>query len=259
MPIAKKMTRRTRSGVGSNQERKKEATHDYRYFPEPDIPPMSFDVAFLEDIQRSIPELPQNKRKRFIEQYGFNEETALLLTENQALAEWIENVISELRVWLQQLQQTQDEAINWEQQQPALIKLVAGWTTSELFKLIKAASSTFDAVKITAENFAEFLVLIYEKKINSSAAQIVLKEMFENGGDPTNIMSEKNLGQIEDDAQLELVIGAVIAENPDAVCEYQAGKTALMKFFIGKIMKATQGKANPQRVAEILEKRLSKK
>ena len=134
-------------------------------------------------------------------------------------------------------------------------KLAFNWLSSELFGLV---DTSFDIknLKITAENMAELLKLIYRAKLNSSAGQTVLKAMFDTGDDPSHIMEEQDLGQVDDDKALQIFVEEVIKNNPQQVEDYKAGKIVLLKFFVGKVMAASKGKANPQKIENILQEKL---
>ena len=232
-------------------QRVKETSADYRYFPEPDIPPIKIDNAWIKEIKTHLVELPQNKKKRFIEQYNLDNDSAEILISDKALASYTENVISELRAWIDS---TGDE---WERQKNKLAKLTSNWLISELFKHLKENHQTIKDIKITAENFAELITLVYQDKINSSAGQKILKIMYENGGDPTNIMADIGLEQMDNDDELENIIKKILTKNTPQVEQYRAGKTEISKFFIGQVMATTKGKANPKKVSEMLNKLLN--
>lgn len=240
--------------------RSKEAVQDYRYFPEPDIPPLLFEPEKIERIRKELPEMPHTRKKRFIKEYGLTERDAQILIEDPALSEFFENTISELRSWLDSLDTTEgsDEEI-WIANRKKLTKFVIGWLLSEVLKLANAAQISIRQSKITPENFAEFITLLYERKINSSAGQVILAEMFRIGIDPSQCMEEKNLEQVSDVTALEKAVQEVIQEESKGVRDYEAGKAQALMFLVGKVMKKTQGKANPQLVTDIIRKTLAKK
>lgn len=240
------------------EQRNKEESADYRYFPEPDLTPLVFTEENIKEIQATLPELPQEKRLRFIKEYGTTLADARILVENEEVADYFEAVMSEGRAWLEANGDpagTSEEI--WELNKKKLTKLICGWLLSELFKLMNAAGAGILDIKITPENFAEFITLVYQRKVNSSAAQIILKQMFETGADPSNIMEEEDLVQLDDEATLESVAFKVIKENPEQVADYQKGKTPLLKFFIGLGMKELKGKANPEKLGELFRRKLS--
>ncbi len=240
----------------TEEQRTKEAENDYRYFPEPDLPPL--DLSRLRDkVIPSLPELPRAKRIRFITQYEFTPEEAKILTEDKKWANYTENVISELQSWLISLQEVEGtEKEIWEKHKHKITRLLAGWLVTKLGGLMADNKIDIRRLKITPENFAEFITLIYQNKISGPTAMKILEEMLLTGGDPSQIMESKNLGQISDTDEMEKIIDGIIAENPDEVKSYKAGKTNLIQFFIGQTMKKTQGKANPKIAEEIIKKKL---
>ena len=233
-------------------QRVKETSADYRYFPEPDIPPLKINQEWINEIKCQLSELPAQKIKRFKEEYYFSDYEAEILAGEKALAGYTEKVISELRAWIE------TSGDNWERQKHKLAKATANWLINELFKHFKTDGQTINQIKITPENFAEFICLVYQGKINSSAAQTILTSMYKNGGDPTNIMADLGLEQLDDREALEKIIAEVVFKNQKQAEEYKAGKTNVLQFLIGKIMAATRGKANPKLLIEILTKVLKK-
>jgi len=229
-------------------QRIKETSADYRYFPEPDIPPIHIDSKWVEEIKSSLVEMPMEKRKRFMAEYDLSAYDADILVSDKALAEYTEEVISELRAWIIASGDT------WERQKKKLSKLAANWLVNELLKHQNAEGKTIKDTKITPKNFAELLSLVYEDKINSSAAQQILEVMFKKGGDPTDIMADLRLEQMDDLAELEKAVKDVLAKNSKQVSEYKAGKEGVLQFLVGQVMSATKGKANPKKVQEIMKK-----
>lgn len=240
----------------TEEQRTKEAENDYRYFPEPDLPPL--DLTNLRDkVIGSLPELPRAKRARFVAQYEFTPEEAKILVEDKILASYAEKVISELRAWLIALEEVEgSEEEIWAGHGRQLTRLVAGWLINKLGGLMADNKIDIRRLKITPENFAEFITLIYQNKISGPTALKILEEMMAAGGDPSQIMETKNLGQISDTGELEKIIDGLIAEHPEEVAEYKQGKSALLQFFIGQVMKKTQGKANPKVAEEIIKKKI---
>ncbi len=172
----------------------------------------------------------------------------MTLVTNKELADYFEQVVSELETW-SKIKSISDK-------QP-LVKLTANYLLTELQKLLWASKTEMEDCQISPENFAEFITLIQQKEISSSAAQAVLKDMFETGSDPSHIIEAKELRQISDEAALVKIVNRVIKDNPQPVKDYQAGKEKALQFLIGKVMAASQGKANPEVVAEILKKEIS--
>lgn len=232
------------------RQRVKESAADYRYFPEPDIPPINIEGEKISEIKVRLPEMPDAKKKRFMDNYDFSDENAKALVSSKDLAAYTEKVVSELRAWIDS---TGD---NWERQKKKLAKLTSNWLLSELFSHMNKDGLSINDINITPENFAELITLVYKEKINSSAGQKILKVMYEKGGDPTDIMKDMGLEQMDDEKQLEDTIKKVLQDNPDQVELYKGGKTALLQYFVGQTMAATKGKANPKKVSEILKKLL---
>lgn len=231
-------------------QRTKETAADYRYFPEPDIPPMLFSDDYIEKLKRSLPELPDAKLKRFIDQYSVSDENAQLLTLEKGLADYFEKTVSEIKEKKASREVTVDEK--------KLIRLVANYINTELRKHLVENQEKIEDIKITPENYAELIGIVAQGKINSSAAQTVLEEMYKNGGDPSQIIEEKNLAQMDDNGEMEKIIDKIIADNPDSVADYKSGKENALKFLMGQVMKETQGKANPQRAMEMIKDKISK-
>jgi len=252
-----KVIQETRGWDADRQEtysqRKKEEAHDYRYFPEPDLPPLDLTkegrVFDVDKIKESIPELPLFKKYRFMDQYKLSRENARILSEDKELANYFEEIVSELRAWIKA--EGIDNALANK-----LTKLAANYVLTELQKLLYLNKTEISDCKITPENFAEFIILIYEGKVSSSGAQAMLAEMFATGGDPSNILEEKGLGQVSDESEIKKIVGRVIKNNPKSVEDYKKGKEAALKFLIGQAMKESRGKANPKMAGEILKKKL---
>lgn len=227
-------------------QRTKESAKDYRYFPEPDIPPFSpLKIAGVV----SLPELPIKKRERFHQEYGFSYADARLLTENKAWANFAEEVMSELVAWLTELS---------EENKSKVVRLAGGWMTSKLMGILNEKNQTIDTLLISPENFAEFIALVSTGKINSTNAQKLLLDMVHSGvdADPTHIMEEKGYGQISDTTSLGLVVDEVIRSNPVQVEQFKSGKDPVIKFLIGMCMKATEGSADPNVIEKLLRERL---
>jgi len=229
-------------------QRKKESAHDYRYFPEPDIPPLEFNEAYLADLKLRLPEMPDAKAKRFAEEYALPLQDIEVLTEDRELADYFENVVSELEEKVQS-----GEA---ELDREKAVKLAANYVISELRKHLIKNNESISYIKVTPENFAELIAMVANGKINSSAAQTVLEQIYHHGGDPSQIVEEKNLAQTSDAGELEAIVSDVLAGNAKSVEDYKAGKENALKFLMGQVMKNTGGKANPQVVMEILKDKL---
>lgn len=237
-------------------QRSKEAAHDYRFFPEPDLP--TLDLTHLRD-EVTLPELPQATRARLIAEYAVSSADARTLVDEPSAITWFEQSMSELRAWLEALPEnegTREEL--WESHKAKLSKLVCGWLISKLWGLMATHGVTTKTLKIDPENFAEFISLVYTNKVNSTAAQTILEEMLLTGADPSHVMEDKQLGQIEDVEALAPVVERLVKENPKLVADYKAGKVVVVKSLIGLVMKATEGRAHPKVAEELIEMELKK-
>ncbi|MEI6836067.1 MAG: Asp-tRNA(Asn)/Glu-tRNA(Gln) amidotransferase subunit GatB [Candidatus Falkowbacteria bacterium] len=234
----------------TKSQRVKETAADYRYFPEPDIPPLAISDDMIASIAEEIGELPEAKSARFVLQYGFKADLADVITYDQELANWTEEVISELGAWINA------QGDSYERQDKNLAQTAGNLIAGELLYHLKTDHRKISDLHITPENFAELVCLIYQGKINSSAGQTILKEMYANGGDPEDIMKNLGLEQIDNEAELIEAIKIIIEKNPAQAAEYKAGKLPLIQFFVGKVMAETKGKANPEVVRGLLEKLL---
>jgi len=232
-------------------QRTKENSDDYRYFPEPDILPMKFTDEEIERIKYSLPELPWERRGRFVRQMGLTEQNADILVDYKELADYFEQVCSELDDWVK----ATDKDIT-EEEHKKLYKLAANYLLTETQKHLFEKGQDVKDIKITPENFAELVKIIYKGEINSSVAQTVLEEMFEKGSDPSHVIDEKGLAQTSDEGELEEIADKVIKDNPKSVEDFKKGKENAIGFLIGQAMKATGGKANPKMIGDILRGKL---
>lgn len=238
-------------------QRSKETAKDYRYFPEPDLGPVKLSDEWVRKIECDLPELPQAKRKRFMEQYGFNSENAFLLVLDKELADFTERTVSELKAWLLSLESVEgSEEEIWKKNKNKLSKLVSGWLVNKLPPIMQEAVQTWADIKATPENFAEFISLIYQNKVSSAAGQELLREMVLTGKDPSNIVEEKGLSQISGGQEMDKVIELVIKNNPEQVEQLKAGKETVLQYLVGQVMKESRGKANPQTAGEMLKEKL---
>ena len=226
-------------------QREKESAHDYRYFPDPDLPPMHFTKEYIANIKAEIPELPENKRERFKKEYGLEESQIEIFVTQKDLSEYFEKVISELDEWIDQKNKSEFKKIT---------KLASNYLISDVQGLLSGKEFDESEFKITPENFAEFIKMIHKNEISSKVAKMVLAEMYNTGVDPSNIVEDNNWGQMKDDGQLEKIITEVISKNPKAVADYTAGNKNSLQFLAGQVMAITRGTANPQQVQEILKK-----
>ncbi|MFA5022116.1 MAG: Asp-tRNA(Asn)/Glu-tRNA(Gln) amidotransferase subunit GatB [Patescibacteria group bacterium] len=247
-------------GITQDQRFKEEAS-DYRYFPEPDLPPLNFepgqpDALNVAAIKDSLIELPQAKRQRYTQEFGLSLENAKIVTDEKGLADFFERTITELRAWLLSLDEvegTQDEI--WEKNKAKLAKLTYNWLIN---KLIALSYKDGKKINVTPENFAEFITIVYQNKINSAIAQKLLEIMHTTGKDPSVIMVEQDLDKNVKSGDIETIVDRIIAQNPNQVEQYKKGKTTLIQFFIGQIMRETKGQADPEQLKNILTNKLNK-
>ncbi len=214
--------------------RSKEDAHDYRYFPEPDLPPLEVSEAWIENLKSGLPELPEARRQRFIKEYELSPEDALTLTSSRALGDYYETVVK----------------VSGNH------KLAANWVLSELLRELNNSNISISDCKVTSENLGKMIGLIEDSTISGKIAKDVFAEMWTNGGDPETIINDKGWVQITDTSAIEKIVDEVIANNPGQVAGYKAGKVQLMGFFVGQVLKASGGKANPQAVNEIVKAKL---
>ncbi len=232
-------------------QRKKESAHDYRYFPEPDIPAFRFTTDDIKRLKEDLPELPDAKQRRFISEYGLPEADAIILVEDKETAAYFEAVVSELGAKIDGGETKAD--LN------RMIKLAANYFITEVRKFLTDGEKTIAELPIAAENYAEFIAIVADGKINSSAAQTVLKEMLRGADgdtDPSHIIDRLNLAQMSDTGELETIVDTILSNNAQSVTDFKAGKQNAFQFLIGQVMKETKGKANPQVVSEILKKKI---
>jgi len=226
-------------------QREKEEAHDYRYFPEPDLPAMHFDADYIEKIKATMPELPEQKRERFAKEYKLDEASVEFFIANKDLSEYFEKVISEFDAWIKS---------EGDEVKKKLYKLVANYLISDVQGLLGGKEFVEKEFKITPENFAEFVKMIYKEEISSKIAKMVVVNMFNTGTDPSTIIDENNWRQMSDDGQLEKIIKEIISKNPKAIEDYKAGKQNSLQFLAGQVMKETRGTAKPETVQELLKK-----
>ena len=219
-------------------QRGKESAHDYRYFPEPDLPPLVLDSAWIESIHASLPELPEAKTRRFIEQYGLKPQDARLLTSEKALADYYEAVVSKSN---------------------SSPKIVSSWIAGEFLRYLNDLSIDVTKIPVPAEDLARVIDLVTDRTISGNAGKVVLGEMFRNGGKPEEIVKEKNLAQVSDEGFIQETIGKILSENSREVEQYLAGKETLLQWFMGQVARATKGKADPAVARELLVKSLEEK
>jgi aspartyl-tRNA(Asn)/glutamyl-tRNA(Gln) amidotransferase subunit B len=216
--------------------RSKEEAHDYRYFPDPDLLPVELDEAFLTDCRASLPELPDAKRRRYEQALGLPPYNASVLTAEVETARWFEALLEKVG---------QAHAVR-----------ASNWVISDLFGALNRLGRTIEDSPVSPAQGAELLRLIADGTLSGTLGKQVFEIMLESGEDPGKIVEERGLKQTSDTGAIEKVIADVLAANPDKVAEYRSGKDKLFGFFVGQVMKAMQGKANPQVVNELLKKAL---
>lgn len=233
-------------------QRSKEEAKDYRYFPEPDLPPILFTDEEIETLRSLLPETPMQRKTRLIKQYFLTEKDAEIFTINKTLGDYFEHVASEIMSFdkLSHLKRPDSE------HQAKLFKLASNYLITELKRMAAESDIEPTDTKITPEYFADLIVRIFHGEISSSSAQIILKEMFITGQSPEYIIRDKDLVQVSNLEELKLVVEKIINEYPKAVEDYQKGKEASLKFLVGMAMRITKGKANPQMVEGILKEKL---
>lgn len=231
-------------------QREKESAHDYRYFPEPDLPPLHFEKEYIETIKSEIPELPKQKRMRFADEYGLDKLSIEIFVNNKDLSEYYEKVISELDAWVD----ADFKVTNSKEFINIIHKRAANYLISDVLGLLGNNEFIEKKFKITPENFAEFIKMISKEEISSKIAKMVLLEMFNTGVDPSNIIDDNNWRQMSDDGELEKIIKDTIGKNQKAVDDYKSGNNNALQFLAGQVMAATRGTANPQKVGEIIKK-----
>ncbi|GAB4510110.1 MAG: Asp-tRNA(Asn)/Glu-tRNA(Gln) amidotransferase subunit GatB [Sulfuricaulis sp.] len=216
--------------------RSKEEAMDYRYFPDPDLPPLMLDQAFIDAVKTTLPELPNAKRARFMKDYGLNAYDAGVLTSSRELADYYEQVVRESK---------------------ADSKIAANWVTGELAAFLNRDNKEITASPVTVAMMSGLLQRLADNTISGKIAKEVFEAMWNGEGDADAVIAKKGLKQITDTGAIEKVIDEIIAKNPKQHEQYRAGKEALFGYFVGQVMKATQGKANPAQVNELLKKKLS--
>lgn len=216
--------------------RSKEEAHDYRYFPEPDLPPLVVTRDLLAEAERGLPELPWNRRRRFREEYGLPAYDAGLLTSTRSMADYYEDCVKA----------------------GADPKTASNWIMTEFLRVVGQRGGEIEKVPVTAAGLAELLALVRDGTVSGTAAKAVFGEMMETGEGASSIVSRRGLVQIKDVEEIEAVVAAVLREERKAVGEYRRGKERALGFLIGSVMKAMGGRADPRLVREALERALSR-
>ncbi len=220
-------------------QRSKEYADDYRYFPEPDLPPLVFDTAWIEEIRARLPELPEARRERFMAQYSLPLYDASILTNSKALADYFESCVKLM--------------------DNSKVKMISNWLLGDFSRWLNATNTDIENTKVSPERLAEMLDMVDKGIISGPATKAVFEEMFYSGKSANTIVAEKGLSQISDIDELKKVVKQVIANNKKAVSDYNAGKQQALAFITGQVMKATRGRANPSLVREILIQELGGK
>ncbi|MEW6270600.1 MAG: Asp-tRNA(Asn)/Glu-tRNA(Gln) amidotransferase subunit GatB [Thermodesulfobacteriota bacterium] len=219
--------------------RSKEEAHDYRYFPEPDLLPLRVDRSWIEDLRASLPELPAARRERFVHDYGLPEYDAEVLTARRDVADYFEAAVA----------------------RHANAKAISNWVMGDILRLVRERklddALVIESWPVAPESLAKLIALIDDGTISGKIAKSVFEEMVASGADPAEVVARKGLQQVTDTGAIAAAVDVVLAQNADKVAEYRAGKDKLLGFFVGQVMKATAGKANPQAVNEILRARLA--
>jgi aspartyl-tRNA(Asn)/glutamyl-tRNA(Gln) amidotransferase subunit B len=219
-------------------QRSKEEANDYRYFPEPDLPPLHPSRAWVEQIRALLPELPDARRTRFMNDFGLGASEAQQLTASRARADYYERAVSAAG---------QDRA-----------KAVANWVLGDLARLQNLSGRDIEDVAVRPEHLARLVALVEEKTVTTAGARQVIERMFETGAEPDAVVKELDLAPLGDDAELEAVIERVIEANPKPVTDYRAGKAQALQALVGPVMRETRGRARPDRVRELLQARLDR-
>ena len=222
-------------------QRSKELAEDYRYFPEPDLPTLGFSQTYIGELRARMPELPDAKRQRFIEQYALSDYEANLLTATIDRADYYEQAVST----------GQDDG-----KRLGRAKAVANWMLGDFARLLNAANMEITDAKLRPEELHSLIVLIEAGTISTTGAKTVFEEMFQSGNQPQTIVEEQGLVQISAPDELSGVIAQIIAQNPKAVADYQAGKETAVKFLMGQVMRETRGRAKPDLVQQLLKEQL---
>ena len=215
--------------------RTKEEAHDYRYFPEPDLLPLVVEDSLIEGLRENLPELPQEKKERFVEEYGLPPYDAGVLTSSRELADYY-------------------EAAAKAAGDP---KTASNWVMGEVLRLLKEDGRLIAECPVKPEALADLIGMVEKGKISGKVAKEVFADMYKTGKTPEEVVAEKGLTQISDEGELIEVIDRVLAENAENVDRYRKGEEKLLGFFVGQVMKATRGQANPGAVNKLLKEKLS--
>lgn len=219
-------------------QRGKESAHDYRYFPEPDLPPLVLDPAWIKSIRAALPELPEAKTSRFIAQYELRPQEARLLTSEKALADYFEAVAAKAK---------------------SSARTVSSWLAGEFMRYLNDLTIDATNIPVPAESLARLIDLVTDKTISGNSGKFVLGELFRNGGNPEEIVREKNLSQVSDEGFIQETVTKILNDNPKEVEQYLGGKESLLQWFMGQVARAMKGKADPTVARELLIENLNKR
>ena len=225
-------------------QRSKEDAHDYRYFPEPDLPPLVVDGAWIEEIQRKIPELAGDRLTRFTDQFGLPEYDARLLTTSKSMADFFEQTAG--------LRSVLGEEVE------IYAKKISNWILGDLSRLLNLQNLEIEQSPVSPEHLGELITLVDDGTVSVSMAKTVLEEVFQSGESPRHIIQEKAYTQISDSSVVETAVDEAISANPQAVSDYMGGKEIAAKFLVGQVMKITKGQAKPDLVNELVVRALEK-
>ncbi len=214
--------------------RSKEEADEYRYFPDPDLPLVKLSPELIEALRKNLPELPDAKKQRFMEEYGLNQYDAGVLIISQELSDFFEKVLSD----------------------GAVAKIACNWITGDLTRVMNESGKTLSEINLTPKNLAVLTRLIDQGEISSKIAKIVFSEMLDSGANPNAIIEEKGLKQITDEKELGRIVDNLLDSNPQQVKQYRNGKTKVIGFFVGQMMKQTQGKGDPALINKLLKEKL---
>ena len=214
--------------------RSKEEADEFRYFPDPDLPLVRLSPELIETLRKKLPELPDAKKQRFMEEYGLNDYDAGVLTASQELSRYFEKVLVD----------------------GAAPKIACNWITGDLTRVMNESGKTLSEINLSPENLANLTILIDQGEISSKIAKTVFAEMLDSGKTPNTIIEEKGLKQITDEKELGRIVEELLASNPQQVKQYREGKTKVIGFFVGQMMKQTQGKGDPAVINRLLKEKL---
>ncbi len=242
----KKLSQETRGWVEEKgitvAQRSKEYAHDYRYFPEPDLPPLVLNREWVKEIGSKLPELPEARRDRFVAEYNLPPYDANLLTSSKAMADYFEACLK--------------TGVPHSLSSAKRAKMVSNWLSGEFSRLLNATNTEIDNSKVSPEQLCLLLDLVHKASISGTSAKLMFKEMFNSGKLADDIIAQQGLSQISDTGVIEREVMAAIRNNAQAVTDYKAGKRQSLKFLVGQVMRATRGRANPRLVNELLEEKL---